>query len=80
MKTTLCLITFITLSTLLCFAQRPPAGSSQQSIVEREIHRLTRLWDEAMVRRDVNALDRILANDYVISGLTKSQYLELIRS
>jgi ketosteroid isomerase-like protein len=56
------------------------AASTSQSEVEREIRKLTWSWDAAMVKRDVRFLDKVLADDYVISGLAKPQYLEFIRS
>ena len=61
-------------------AQRPSGNSSPQNEAEREIRKLTRLWDEAMVKRDVTFLDSILSDDYIISGLVKPQYLEFIKS
>lgn len=64
----------------LCSAQKPPTNPSPQSEVEREIRKLTQSWDEAMAKRDVSFLDGILSDDYVISGLAKQQYLELIKS
>lgn len=64
----------------LCVAQKPFGDSSLQSESEREIRKLTRSWDEAMVKRNVNFLDSILSDDYIISGLAKREYLELIKS
>jgi len=33
-----------------------------------------------MVKRDINFLDSLLADDYIISGLAKQRYLDLIKS
>lgn len=42
--------------------------SNQSAQIEQEIVRLTHEWIEAVGRRDVNALDRILADDFLIAG------------
>ncbi|HLA11142.1 MAG TPA: nuclear transport factor 2 family protein [Pyrinomonadaceae bacterium] len=69
---------------LLCAApgnvQTKPSNTQNQSEAEREIRKLTRQWDQAMVKRDVQFLDGILSDDYVISTMAKAQYLQLIKS
>ncbi len=80
MKIILNLTILILLLTSISVAQKQSDGSSHQIGTEREIRKLTHLWDEAMVKRDISVLDRILADDYIISGLAKPQYLELIKS
>lgn len=80
MKNFLNLMVLVLLSVSLCVAQKPSGNSNLQSEAEREIRKLTHLWDEAMVKRDVNFLDSILSDDYIISGLAKRRYLELIKS
>jgi ketosteroid isomerase-like protein len=80
MKLILSLTAFFLFATLPCMAQKPSGNSNPQNEVEREIRKLTRLWDEAMVKRNITFLDSILADDYIISGLAKPQYLDFIKS
>jgi len=80
MKTTLSLAILILLSTVPGFAQTKPSDTTNQSEVEREIRKLTRQWDQAMVKGDVPFLDSLLSDEYVISTMAKPQYLELIKS
>jgi ketosteroid isomerase-like protein len=80
MKIILSLTVLFLLATSPYMAQKLSGNSNHQSEVEREIHKLTRLWDEAMVKWDITFLDSILADDYVISGLAKPQYLGFIKS
>ncbi len=62
------------------FAQTKFSNKRNQREVEREIRQLTRQWDRAIVKRDIQFLDGILSDEYVISTMTKPQYLELIKS
>lgn len=62
------------------FAQTKPSNPQNQQEVEREIRQLTRQWDQAMIKRDMQFLDGILSDEYVIATMTKPQYLELIKS
>ena len=78
MKTILNLTILVLLATSLCMAQKISENLQPQG--ESEVRKLTRLWDEAMVKGDVKFLDSILSDDYIISGRTKRQYLELITS
>lgn len=80
MKTILNFAVLVLLSTSPHIAQTKPSNVHDQSAVEREIRKLTHEWDQAMVKRDVQYLDGILSDDYVISTLAKPQYLELIKS
>lgn len=49
--------------------------------VAQELKALTVIWEKALVKRDVNTLDRILADDYIISGvLPKAVYLALVKN
>lgn len=79
MKTTLHLAILILLFASPSFAQTTPTNTRNQREVEREIRQLTRHWDQAIVRRDIQFLDGILSDEYVISTMTKPQYLELIK-
>lgn len=80
MRIIVSLIVLVLLATSPSMAQKPSGNSSPLSEVERELRKLTRLWDEAMVKRDNTFLDSVLADDYIISGLAKPQYLEFIKS
>ena len=79
MKTILHLAILILLFASPSFAQTKPSNTRNQREVEREIRQLTRQWDQAMVKRDIQFLDGILSDEYVISTMTKPQYLELIK-
>ena|SRR2546430_11445816 len=48
--------------------------------VERELKELVRLWDTASINHDVAALDRLLADEFTLSGTPKSAYLAFIKS
>jgi ketosteroid isomerase-like protein len=80
MKTILHLAILILLCASPSFAQTKPSDTRRQSEVEREIRKLTRQWDQAMVKRDVQFLEGLLSDEYVISTMAKPQYLELIKS
>ncbi len=80
MKIILSLTVLFLLAISPCMAQKPSGNSSPQSVVEPQIRKLTRSWDEAMVKRDITFLDSLLADDYIISGLAKQRYLDLIKS
>lgn len=79
MKTILHLAILVLLFVSPGFAQTKPSNTRNQREAEREIRRLTRQWDQAMVKRDLQFVDDILSDEYVIFTLTKPQYLELIR-
>ena len=80
MKTILKFAILILMSASPAIAQTKLSNSQNQSKDEREIRKLTRQWDQAMVKRDVQFLDGILSDEYVISTLAKPQYLQLIKS
>lgn len=48
--------------------------------VEKELIRLVRLWDEAIVKQNVKTLDNLLADEFSLSGESKRQYLEFIKT
>jgi ketosteroid isomerase-like protein len=79
MKSILTVAALNLLVVLVCVAQES-AKPLTPSQTEGEIRKLTRSWDKAMVKRDVPFLDKTLSDDYVISGMAKPQYLELIKS
>jgi len=80
MKTILLLAILTLLFASPGFAQTKPSNTRNQREVEREIRQLTGQWDQAIVKRDIQFLDGILSDEYVISTMTKPQYLELIKS
>jgi ketosteroid isomerase-like protein len=48
--------------------------------IDAELKALVRQWDAAMVKKDPAALERILADEFTLSGMTKSQLLAFVRS
>ena len=52
----------------------------QNEKVERELKELVRQWDSAMVNRDITTLDRILADEFTLSGTPKTQFLAFVKS
>ncbi len=67
------------------FAQAKPAAPAKGASVEQELIKLENDWNDAMVKRDVAALSRILADDWTIidpegSIVTKTQFLADFKS
>ena len=56
------------------------AQSESTSPTEQELRELTRRWDEAVVRRDANIMNRILSDDYTFAGTPKSEYLAFLKT
>src|SRR5262245_57319341 len=52
-----------------------PATSARQ-----ELRALTRKWDQAMVRKDLDFLDEILAQDYSFADTPRSYYLAQLKT
>ncbi len=78
MKRIFALVLLIVASALLADAQtRKPYRNDK---VERELKELVRLWDAADVNRDTAALDRLLADEFTLSGTAKSAYLAFIKA
>lgn len=50
--------------------QTKPTKTSEQELIA-----LTHQWDAALVKRDAEALNRILSDDYTFAHLPKAQYL-----
>lgn len=68
----------------LAHGQTKPGASSRQSKDEQAVLRLEREWLEALKRKDLAALDRIIADDFLITTadgqrLNKEQDLAPIR-
>jgi len=67
---------------LLVAAVSPAASQSKRTNdarIEGQLRTLTRQWDEALVSKNVNTLNQILATEFVITGLPKTAYLAIIR-
>jgi ketosteroid isomerase-like protein len=68
------------------FAQVKPAAPAQSASVEKELIKLENDWNNALVKRDVAALSRILADDWISIDSTdgtiwtKAQALASIKS
>src|ERR1700687_1118856 len=67
---------------LLVAAVTPTASQSKRTNdarIEAQLRTLTRQWDEALVTKNINTLNQILATEVVITGLPKTAYLALIK-
>ncbi|MCA1566047.1 MAG: nuclear transport factor 2 family protein [Acidobacteria bacterium] len=80
--------TILVISTLV-FATHLAVGQTMSkktdSKVEQELKNLERQWEEALTRRDGTALDRLMAEDYVLTTVrgevvNKARVLEEIKS
>jgi len=66
------------------FGQAPGKQASSKTSTEKEITQLERNWSAAMSRRDLTALERMMADDVMVAvpgvstGATKMEYLELL--
>lgn len=74
---------FLALSAL--GSQKPPAKVKPNGGVEQELIRLDQVWNEAEVRGDTAALERLLSDDFVSVGLrgtiqARAEVLEDFRS
>lgn len=63
----------------------PGARAAQSTSAEREIVELNRQWADAIIRRDAAAQERILADDYIATGMngmvaTKAQIMMALRT
>jgi ketosteroid isomerase-like protein len=74
------------LNLFLLISVLPPSAVDAQTVrprlpsdAEQELRDLTRRWDEALVRRDIDVLDTILSNDYTFGGTTKAEYLDSLK-
>jgi ketosteroid isomerase-like protein len=56
------------LSMLAAGADRAPAAGNARSKTEQELLALETAWDDAVVSKDTTALDRIIADDFVMIG------------
>lgn len=78
MKSTAITTLLILTSVLLVNAQTKKKYRDEK--VERELIGLVRMWDAASVNHDAATLDRLLAEEFTLSGTPKAQYLVFIKS
>lgn len=78
MKRTITLLLLTIASTIVANAQIKKDYQNEK--VERELKALVLEWDTAMVNRDVTTLDRILADEFTLSGTPKSQFLAFVKA
>ena len=64
MKKTLAAVVFVLAVSCQAFAQAKPAAPAANASVEKELIKLENDWNNAVVKRDVAALARLLADDY----------------
>jgi hypothetical protein len=75
------IITLIIFSCQTSNAQSPQINDKvRNKEVEKELKELVSKWDNAVVNRDIVVLNSILADEFTLSGVNKSQYLKFIKS
>ena len=81
------LTTVVLLFAVSCqvFAQAKPAAPAKGASVEQELIKLENDWNDAMVKRDMAALNRIVADDWTIIDsdgiiVTKTEFLANLKS
>src|SRR5436309_2190053 len=58
------------------FGQAPDKNGQQDGKAEQQLRNLVRAWDDAYVKGDAAALDRLLADEFsFVGGPNKAQYL-----
>ncbi len=67
------------------FAQAKPAAMAPSASVEKELIKLENDWNDAMVKRDMATLNRVMADDWTIIDpdgiiVTKAEFLASIKS
>jgi hypothetical protein len=67
------------------FAQAKPAAPAKSASVEQELLKLENHWNDTMVKRDLAALGRILAEDWTLidsegTVVTKTEFLANFKS
>jgi uncharacterized protein (TIGR02246 family) len=85
MRRTLLIIVAVIAASLLTFGQAIGQRLSRNSTAEQEVRQLENERQEAILRNDVRALDRLMADDYVVTTVggrvaNKSDELALYRS
>ena len=86
MKKTLAVVVFVLAVSCQAFAQAKPAAPAPNASVEKELIKLENDWNNALVKRDVAALNRVMADDWTYidpdSGtlVTKAHSLASLKS
>jgi ketosteroid isomerase-like protein len=87
MKAILATIVLVLAVSCPLFGQaKPPAPEPKKGTsVEQELTKLSNQWNDAMAKRDVAALERILSDDWISAGFeegvgTKAQFLADLKS
>ena len=85
MKSFLATITLVLAVACQAFAQAKPAAPAKSASVEQELIKLENDWNNALVKRDVAALSRIVADDWTFiddegTVITKAQSLANLKS
>jgi len=80
MKAILATVVLVLAVSCQVFAQAKPAAPAKGASVEQELIKLENDWNDAMVKRDLAALSRILADDWTFiddegTVVTKAQSL-----
>jgi ketosteroid isomerase-like protein len=75
-------VSFIFLLVLasVSFAHAQSEKDHRDEKVERELIALVRLWDGALVNRDVATLERLLADEFTLSGTPRATYLKYLKT
>jgi ketosteroid isomerase-like protein len=70
-------IAFTVIAIALCTLVTPTyANKDKAADVEQELRKLVQTWDEAFVKKDTEALDRLLADEFeFVGGPKKADYL-----
>lgn len=85
MKGILAAVVLVLAVSCQAFAQAKPAAPAKSASVEQELIKLENDWNDAMVKRDLAALGKILADDWTFIDpegaiLTKAQALANLKS
>ena len=79
MKTILCLLWLLMFAVVV--AEGQDTNDKSRARLEEHLKGLVRQWDEAIVKRDIAALDRLLADEFeFVGGVKKSAYLNSIKT
>ncbi len=85
MKGILAAIVLVLAVSCQVFAQVKPQAPEKGTSVQQELTKLSNQWNDAMAKRDVAALERILSDDWISAGFeegvgTKAQFLADLKS
>ncbi len=85
MKGILAVLVLVLAVSCQAFAQAKPAAPVKSASVEQELIKLENDWNDAMVKRDVAALSRIVADDWTITDpdgtiVAKTEFLANFKS